>query len=86
MTQARAGMSEARMENMENLSIVQTQGSVAGRLMRKGWLDWPKIAAGLGESSIAAEIRQLVTRMMRALLRCLRGQFKRGKSTLLDAL
>jgi GTPase Era involved in 16S rRNA processing len=78
-------MSEARMENVENLSV-QTQGSVVRSPDAEGLARLAKIAAGLGESSIAAEIRQLVTRIDegRFFVACV-GQFKRGKSTLLDA-
>jgi len=45
------------------------------------------IADDLGESAIAADVRQLVTRISegRFFVACI-GQFKRGKSTLLDAL
>ncbi|MGB8768020.1 MAG: dynamin family protein, partial [Candidatus Korobacteraceae bacterium] len=46
-----------------------------------------EIASGLGECSTAEEIRQLVSRINegRFFVACV-GQFKRGKSTLLDAL
>jgi predicted GTPase len=46
-----------------------------------------EIATGLGESSIAADVGQLVSRFSegRFFVACV-GQFKRGKSTLLDAL
>jgi len=45
------------------------------------------IAEELGESATAADVRQLVTRISegRFFVACI-GQFKRGKSTLLDAL
>lgn len=46
-----------------------------------------EIAEHLGESSVAADIRQLATRINegRFFVACV-GQFKRGKSTLLDAI
>lgn len=53
-----------------------------GRLSRLA-----EIADGLAEASAAAEVRQLVARVSegRFFVACV-GQFKRGKSTLLDAL
>lgn len=45
------------------------------------------IAGGLGEGALAADVRQLIARISegRFFVACI-GQFKRGKSTLLDAL
>lgn len=45
-----------------------------------------RIAKGLGEDSLSADVQQLVTRIKegRFFVACV-GQFKRGKSTLLDA-
>ena len=78
-------MSEARGHNAEN-PLIQTQGSIARSPDAEGLARLVKIAEGLHESSIAAEVRQLVTRIDegRFFVACV-GQFKRGKSTLLDA-
>ncbi len=73
------------MQNVENPSI-QTQDSVARSPDAEGLDRLAKIAEGLDESSIASEVRQLVTRIDegRFFVACV-GQFKRGKSTLVDA-
>jgi predicted GTPase len=74
------------MPNVENISApnlgTQTTPGDAQALSRLA-----EIAAGLGERSTAEEIRQLVSRINegRFFVACV-GQFKRGKSTLLDAL
>ena len=55
--------------------------------MRRHLAGLAEIAEALGEGSIAADVRQLVARINegRFFVACV-GQFKRGKSTLLDAL
>lgn len=74
------------MPNVENMSVpnpgAQTTPGDAQALSRLG-----EIAAGLGERSTAEEICHLVSRINegRFFVACV-GQFKRGKSTLLDAL
>ena len=74
------------MQNVENIRIpeqaaktVPGDGQALGRLA--------EIADTLGERSICADVRQLVGRISegRFFVACV-GQFKRGKSTLLDAL
>ena len=74
------------MQNVENIRIpeqaaktVPGDGQALGRLA--------EIADALGERSICADVRQLVGRISegRFFVACV-GQFKRGKSTLLDAL
>lgn len=73
------------MQNTENVlvgSCVPTARGDAQILSRLA-----EIAAGLGERSTTDDIRQLVSRINegRFFVACV-GQFKRGKSTLLDAL
>ncbi|MGB8885928.1 MAG: dynamin family protein [Candidatus Korobacteraceae bacterium] len=74
------------MQNVENISIPkQAPGAVTGDGQALGRL--AEIAAILSEDSIGADVRQLVARINegRFFVACV-GQFKRGKSTLLDAL
>lgn len=79
-------MSEARTQNVENPPI-QTPGSVARSAESEALTGLARIAAALNEGSIGADVQQLVTRINegRFFVACV-GQFKRGKSTLLDAL
>jgi len=74
------------MQNVENVRVpeqatktVRGDGQALGRLA--------EIADALGEHSIGGDVRQLVGRISegRFFVACV-GQFKRGKSTLLDAL
>ena len=55
--------------------------------MARRLVAWRKSPKALGEGSIGADVRQLVARINegRFFVACV-GQFKRGKSTLLDAL
>ncbi len=78
--------SEPEMQNVENPPIpndaanaIPGDGQALARLA--------EIADRLGEASIGADVRQLVARINegRFFVACV-GQFKRGKSTLLDAL
>ena len=74
------------MQNVEHAdapsSGVQTASGDAQALSRLS-----EVAAGLGERSTAEDIQQLLSRINegRFFVACV-GQFKRGKSTLLDAL
>lgn len=74
------------MQNVENISasnpVQPTAPSDAQALSRLA-----EIAVGLGERSTAEDIGQLVSRINegRFFVACV-GQFKRGKSTLLDAM
>lgn len=70
-------MQEERIPAVSNASAIDTRG--LSRLAQ--------IAEQLGENSIAAEARQFITRISegRFFVACI-GQFKRGKSTLLNAL
>jgi GTPase SAR1 family protein len=74
------------MQNVEDVPIPnQAPDVVPGNTQALGRL--AEIARGLGEGSIGADVRQLVARINegRFFVACV-GQFKRGKSTLLDAL
>lgn len=74
------------MQNVEDVPIPnQVPNVVPGNTQALGHL--AEIAEGLGEGSIGADVRQLVARINegRFFVACV-GQFKRGKSTLLDAL
>ncbi len=66
---------------------IQNPASVAQSPEARALARLVEIAEGLGEASIAADVRQLVARIKegRFFVACV-GQFKRGKSTLLDAL
>ena len=79
-------MSTPEMSNVEDVPVltraanaVPADGQALGRLA--------EIAEALGESSIRGDVQQLAARISegRFYVACV-GQFKRGKSTLLDAL
>jgi GTPase SAR1 family protein len=72
---------------MQNLGQVPSQASVAQSSEAQALARLTEIAGGLCESSIAADVGQLMARIKegRFFVACV-GQFKRGKSTLLDAL
>ncbi len=76
--------SELAMPNVEHISAAHSAPAIgdAQELSRLA-----EISAGLGEHSTTEDIRQLVSRINegRFFVACV-GQFKRGKSTLLDAL
>jgi GTPase SAR1 family protein len=74
------------MHNVEDVPI-PSQGSVARTSDARALGELANIAEELGEGAIAADVRQLVTRINegRFFVACV-GQFKRGKSTLLGAL
>lgn len=71
------------MPNIEDKLANQVPSSTGARELAR----LVEIASQLGESSIAQDVRQLLARTSegRFFVVCL-GQFKRGKSTLLDAL
>src|SRR5271167_1341605 len=73
------------MQNVENVPIPK-QASVARSSDAQALDRLAAIAEHLGEGSVAADVRQLVARINegRFFVACV-GQFKRGKSTLLDA-
>lgn len=64
----------------------QPQASVARSPDAQALARLAEIAAGLGEAALSADLQQLVTRIEegRFFVACV-GEFKRGKSTLLDA-
>ena len=74
-----------QMPNVENLSVSNPQPTAPPDAQALSRL--AEIAAELGDSSAAGDIAQLVSRINegRFFVACV-GQFKRGKSTLLDAL
>ena len=81
-----SAMSNPEMSNVEDVPVVTraanavpADGQALGRLA--------EIAEALGESSIRGDVQQLAARISegRFDVACV-GQFKRGKSTLLDAL
>src|ERR1700691_5739789 len=78
-------MSEPKMHNVEDIQIPNqapaARSSHAQVLDRLG-----AMAEQLGEDSVNADVRQLASRINegRFFVACV-GQFKRGKSTLLDA-
>ncbi len=73
------------MQNVENIPTANPIAHALGEAQALSRL--AEIAAGLGEPSATEDIRQLVSRVQegRFFVACV-GQFKRGKSTLLDAL
>ena len=73
------------MHNLENISVPDDASKMVGASGALSRL--AEIADELGEASTFSEIRQLVTRINegRFFVACV-GQFKRGKSTLLNAL
>jgi len=74
------------MQNVEDRAI-PNQAPVAGPPDAQALDRLAVMAEELGEGSVAADVRQLVARINegRFFVACV-GQFKRGKSTLLDAL
>ena len=58
-----------------------------GHSTRRLFIDWPQWPSSWAKVQLAADLRQLVARINegRFFVACV-GQFKRGKSTLLDAL
>jgi ribosome biogenesis GTPase A len=73
------------MQKVENIPTANPVAHGVGEAQALSRL--AEIAAGLGERSTTEDIRQLVSRVNegRFFVACV-GQFKRGKSTLLDAL
>jgi Dynamin family len=67
--------------------LIPSQDSVAQSADARALGRLARVAGELGEGSISADVRQLVARINegRFFVACI-GQFKRGKSTLLDAL
>jgi GTPase Era involved in 16S rRNA processing len=74
------------MQNVEDMPT-SNGASSAGSFHAHALIELAEIAEDLGEDSISAEVRQLAGRVNegRFFVACV-GQFKRGKSTLLDAL
>src|ERR1019366_6928519 len=74
------------MQNVEDAPI-PNQTPVARSSEAQALVRLAEIAEGLGEGFLGADVRQLVARINegRFFVACV-GQFKRGKSTLLDAL
>ena len=73
------------MQNVED-GPISNQASVARSSHAQALNRLAAMAGQLGEGSVAADVRQLVARINegRFYVACV-GQFKRGKSTLLDA-
>ena len=78
-------MSEAAMQNVKEVPV-PTPAFGAVSLDAQALDRLAAMAEQLGETSVAADVRQLVARINegRFFVACV-GQFKRGKSTLLDA-
>ncbi len=86
MTRDSIEASEPEMQNAEDKAMPnQAPNAMPGDAQALGRL--AKIAEALGEGSTSGDVRQLVARINegRFFVACV-GQFKRGKSTLLDAL
>ncbi len=75
----------SHMQNVENIPAANPVAHAVGEAQALSRL--AEIAAGLGEPSTTEDIRRLLSRVKggRFFVACV-GQFKRGKSTLLDAL